>query len=190
MPNFTGLFEDIKRNYESLENSLKTITTAYQKTILFFDNFFSWIPPEVILLFIFSVLLLILINNLSPSTPRANLTFSVGLLCLIWVYLNKSITSEYKIFWVFKTSLYVLIPVYCFSIFGFILQYLIKIYKRKQKVSASSLEEYVAKLESAYHSARGAAHQVIAGEVESEELQIRLKNLSTLSENFQSMLKK
>lgn len=189
MPNFTGFFEDIKRNYESLENSLKTITTAYQKTILFFDSFFTWVPPEVILLFVFSVFLLILINNLSPSTPRANLTLSTILLCILWGYLNNAITGEIKFLWIAKTGLYILIPVYFFSIIGFALQKSIEAYKKRNRITASSADEYISKLERAYHNAMALSHQVAAGESGADELKNRLDMLIQVSENFKSFLK-
>lgn len=172
-----------------MENSLKTITTAYQKTILFFDSFFTWVPPEVILLFVFSVFLLILINNLSPSTPRANLTFSTILLCILWGYLNNAITGEIKFLWIVKTGLYVIVPVYSFSIFGFLLQKGIEAHRNRKKVTASSIEEYVAKMETAYHSAMGASHQIVTGETNSAELESKLDTLIQVAENFKSFLK-
>ena len=98
---------------------IKTFIESIKKLISFFDLFFTIVPPEVILLFIFCALILVLVNNISPTTPRINITLAVGIFSVIWLYVNHIFTGEYKVLRVFYTSLYVLVPAYIVEISKF-----------------------------------------------------------------------
>ncbi len=98
---------------------IKTFIESLKKLISFFELFFAIVPPEVILLFIFCALILILVNSISPTTPRINITLAVGIFSIIWLYVNHVFTGEYKFLRVFYTSLYVLVPAYIVEISKF-----------------------------------------------------------------------
>jgi hypothetical protein len=70
----------------------------------------------VILLFIFCALILVVVNNISPTTPRLNITLAAGIFSIIWLYVNHIFTGEYRFLRVFYTSLYILVPAYIVEI--------------------------------------------------------------------------
>lgn len=159
----TDFFKEINQNFKTLQESIQTLTDGYKKTTDFFTTLFNWVPPEVILIFLLSILLLILINNLSPSTPRANLTVSVFLLCIGWLYLNRLFTNEFKFFYVLKISLYILLPIYSLTIISFGVSKLIVIYRKKRMVSTSSLEGSMENVQKIYHECMAEAHSILSG---------------------------
>ncbi|MBK8394881.1 MAG: hypothetical protein IPL26_06485 [Leptospiraceae bacterium] len=132
--------DKMKNELLGIQNSLnellglKTFVESIKKLISFFDLFFTIIPPEVILLFIFCALVLVLVNNISPTTPRLNITLAVGIFSIIWLYVNQIFTGEYKVLKVFYTSLYILIPAYIVEISKFGYRQTYKIIQKSKKI--------------------------------------------------------
>lgn len=132
--------DKLKNELVGIQNTLnellgiKTFIESMKKLINFFDLFFTIVPPEVILLFIFCALILILVNNISPTTPRLNITFAVGIFSVIWLYVNHVFTGEYKFLRVLYTSLYVLVPAYFFEISKFVYKQVYKIRQKTKKI--------------------------------------------------------
>ena len=132
--------DKLKNELVGIQNTLnellgiKTFIESMKKLINFFDLFFAIVPPEVILLFIFCALILILVNNISPTTPRLNITFAVGIFSVIWLYVNHVFTGEYKFLRVLYTSLYVLVPVYFIEISKFGYKQVYKIRQKTKKI--------------------------------------------------------
>ncbi|MCX7998641.1 MAG: hypothetical protein N3A69_06780 [Leptospiraceae bacterium] len=94
-----------------------------QKVFSFFDlieKFFSVVPPEVILLILFFSLVMVILNNISPTTPRINLTVGVLIFGVIYVYVVHVFTNEWKIFRIIYISAFVLVPAYFLEIVSFI----------------------------------------------------------------------
>jgi hypothetical protein len=110
---------DLKDNIFEIQNTILGIKAGFTKFTKFFEDFFQVFPPELILLFLLTALLLVLINNVSPTTPKANITISVLGLSFLWGYLNHIITGEYKIFWVMKTAILLLLPLYILNLLSF-----------------------------------------------------------------------
>ncbi|MBP9888384.1 MAG: hypothetical protein KBF93_18945 [Leptospiraceae bacterium] len=113
---------------------IKTFIESTKKLFSFFDLFFTIVPPEVILLFIFCALFLVLVNNISPTTPRLNITIAVGIFSVIWLYINQIFTGEYKFLKVFYTSLYILIPAYIVEISKFGYRQTYKVIQKSKKI--------------------------------------------------------
>ncbi len=132
--------DKLKNELVGIQNTLnellgiKTFIESMKKLINFFDLFFTIVPPEVILLFIFCALILILVNNISPTTPRLNITFAVGIFSVIWLYVNHVFTGEYKFLRVLYISLYVLVPAYFFEISKFGYKQVYKIRQKTKKI--------------------------------------------------------
>ncbi|HMV44117.1 MAG TPA: hypothetical protein PK079_03175 [Leptospiraceae bacterium] len=113
---------------------IKTFIDSLKKTAQFFDLFFSIVPFEVILLLIFCALFLVLVNNISPTTPRINITIAVGLFCVISLYINHIFTGEYKFLHVFYISLYVLVPAYSVELSKFAYKQIYNIRQKSMKI--------------------------------------------------------
>jgi len=191
MTAITDFFKEINQNFKTLQESIQTLTDAYKKTTDFFNTLFNWIPPEVILLFLLTILLLILINNLSPSTPRANLTVSVVLLCILWLYLNRLFTTEFKFFYVLKSSLYVLIPIYSLTILSFGTSKLIAVYRKRRIVNASTLEVTINNVQKIYHEYMTEAHSILSGsKADDSLLKEKAELLLKAGERLVNILKK
>lgn len=121
----TEIIDKLKNELNSIRESLneilgfKTYLESFKKVINFFDTFFSIVPPELILLLLFCGIVLILVNNISPTTPRLNITMAVVLFCGVWLYVNHLFTGEYRFIRVFYTSLFILVPAYGIEISRF-----------------------------------------------------------------------
>ncbi|MBP7280208.1 MAG: hypothetical protein KBA66_01430 [Leptospiraceae bacterium] len=132
--------DKMKNELMGIQNSLnellglKTFVESIKKLISFFDLFFTIVPPEVILLFIFCALFLVLVNNISPTTPRINITLAVGIFSVIWLYINHIFTGEYKALRVFYTSLYILVPAYIVEISKFGYKQVYNIRQKSKKI--------------------------------------------------------
>lgn len=132
------IFDKIKAEFDKLQNSindvlsLKDFFTPIKKIYNLLEVFFSIVPFELILLIIFCALFLILINNISPSTPRINITIAVIIFSGIWIFLNKTFSGEYNFGRVFYTASFILIPAYFFEIsrFG------IKLAQKNRKINS------------------------------------------------------
>ncbi len=88
--------------------------------IEFWDKFFSIIPWEVILLLLFVSLVMILLNNISPTTPRINLTIGSIIFGVSYIYVVHIFTSEWKILKILYIISFVLVPAYFLEIFSFL----------------------------------------------------------------------
>lgn len=116
------VFDKIKESISKLQDGIneltgfKTVIESVKQVYNFFDTFFTIIPPEVFLLFIFCAFFLILINNISPTTPRLNITIAVFIFCGVWMFFNKTFAGEYKLSKVLYASLFILIPAYAIEI--------------------------------------------------------------------------
>lgn len=102
----------------------------------FMDKFFSIIPPEVILLFLCVSLVMLLLNNISPTTPRINLTVGVFIFGVIYIYVVHIFTSEWKILRVIYISSFILVPAYFLEILSSIKRLYLRSTLKKQNLNS------------------------------------------------------
>lgn len=134
MASILEFIEKIQSQIQSMQQSIQDIQASWQKFNEFWDLFFTIVPWEVILLLIFSVILLSLLNSVSPATPKLNLTASVSLLSVVWYYLW-SVFSTTASFWVVgKAALYILLPLHFLGIMGFVVKFIQRRRDRKRKI--------------------------------------------------------
>ncbi len=148
------IFDKLKVEFDKLQNSindilsLKDFFSPIKKIYNLLETFFSIVPFELILLLIFCSLFLILINNISPSTPRINITVAVILFSGVWMFLNKTFSGEYNFGRVLYTASFILIPAYFFEIsrFG------ISLAKKSRKInSPESLVPHIKEINLQYY---------------------------------------
>lgn len=100
------------------------------------EKFFSIVPPEVILLFFSVALVMILLNNISPTTPRINLTIGVILFGITYIYLVYIFTNEWKIFRILYISSFILVPAYLLEIIYFSKKIYFRITFKKENLNS------------------------------------------------------
>lgn len=113
--------------------SLKEFFEPIKKIFHLIEIFFSIVPFELILLLIFCSLFLILINSISPTTTRMNLSFGVILFSVIWLFLDKTFTQEFHFGRILYTASFVLVPAYFFEI----IRFLFKLIQKNRKINST-----------------------------------------------------
>lgn len=98
---------------------LKDWKGKYDEFILFMEKFFAIVPPELILLLVFVAIMMLLLNSISPTTPRINLTMGVFIFSIIYLYVINVFTGEWRVIRILYIDLFVLVPAYMVEIFGF-----------------------------------------------------------------------
>lgn len=127
---------DIKNSIERIETTIQGTVATYQKISLFLEHFFTLIPPDVLLLYIVLSLFLIFMNNLSPQTPRINISILLVLYTFVRLQFNQLFYSEWHWQRVLVADLYVILPVFGLSFFRFFYKFLTR---RLLKKGAASL---------------------------------------------------
>ncbi|MCB1158949.1 MAG: hypothetical protein H7A25_17260 [Leptospiraceae bacterium] len=105
-------FVGLKESFKEMQTSFQELKLAQKKLEHTLDQFFSFIPLEVFILLLLAVLLLVILNSISPTTVRGNLSISIFLLCALWMYANQLLLKEYRLLKVLHTAAYILVPAY------------------------------------------------------------------------------
>ena len=180
--------QSIKNSIQEVQNTLKTIVDVKNGITEFFQTLFQFIPIEVFVLLAFSVILLSLLNSVSPTTPRANLAISVVCLGFVWTRWNIIVSKDPKWGVVVMTTLYILIPLYFFSILSFLLRFLVQFWKRRRMRKFRTLDEGLLKFHSESNSLLELGHGLKSGKLELE--QEFFQKLETVSEIVDAMKEK
>lgn len=143
-------FQEWKLGFNDFYKTFQEFKAGFTKVYNAIDTFFTFFPIEVILLLIFTVFILILLNSISPKTTRINATISVVFICSVWMYFNEAFTGSYKVFTVFKASLYILGPLYAFSILKLLFDFGKRIYYQSKYASSDTAKLLVEKIHDAH----------------------------------------
>ncbi len=183
----------LKEAYSKILESVEQIRLFTESTKTFFDNtksivtktydflapIFSFIPGEVILLFLASIFILLWVNSLFPTTPKWNFSFVVLFLCSAWAYSVGASSAESIVPWfqIIKTALYLLIPVHFFGLLGLSWRMGKKFYNRNKRMNPKDLNEFLISLDRLYHRSVATGHSILAGEELDTEFQGQIQEL-------------
>ena len=129
------MFDALKTAFSGSDGNLSNTLELLEKTADFFSVVFTIIPPEVFLLYTALLFLLIIINAISPSTPKTNIGIALLLICSAWLYFNQLFHNELRLPVVVKYLLYVIAPVYGFAIIKFVFSFI----RRRRLASSTNL---------------------------------------------------
>ena len=65
----------LQNDYNSYEKFFKSLLKNYSRLYDFIDRIIQFVPLEVFILLFLSIIILILINSVSPSTSKLNFLF-------------------------------------------------------------------------------------------------------------------
>ncbi|TGM52640.1 hypothetical protein [Leptospira vanthielii] len=198
MSAITDFFQKIQNQILEIQTTINQIKTSWENFQKFWDLFFTLVPWEVLLLFIFSVILLSVFNSVSPKTPKANLTIAVLLLASLWIYFWGLFSKEVTYAKVIIASLYILVPLHAIGLFQLVFLWGKKRYWNKRRIEPKNWESALHQLSLDYHQLVGKAH-FYHGEIqenrdslhqEMEQLELSLKGIkSLLLQKEQSIVK-
>ncbi|MCC6447206.1 MAG: hypothetical protein IT215_00785 [Chitinophagaceae bacterium] len=114
-----GKIQELWNSNLQIFNMLKEWKIKLEDFIKFWDTFFNIVPFEVLILLLFTALVMILINNISPTSPRINLTVGVFLFAFLYLYLANLFTNEWKFGRIIYICSFVLVPAYILEITSF-----------------------------------------------------------------------
>ena len=130
--------------------SFKSIIESFKSIFNALDIFFTIFPIEVLLLFVFCAIFLILINNISPSTPRLNITLGSLIYGILFLYIIHLFTGEWRILKAISTVSYILIPAYFLELSKFIIKYIKKNFITKKIENKKDLLLFMKEIHSSY----------------------------------------
>ena len=136
LKNLEERFTGIWNRTEEVFSLMKEWKEGYGKMMHFWDVFFSVIPPELIFMIIFTIFIMIILNNIFPTFPRFNLSLGVFLFILFYVYFGNLIFGEVRLLKIIYAASVILLPAFCAEII---------VYSRKQlykkRISSGSVAE-------------------------------------------------
>jgi hypothetical protein len=171
---------------DSTKNFIETATTIITRTYNFLEPIFEFLPWEVVLVLIVTILLLSWVNALFPTTPKLNYSLIVIFICLAWWY-SDSISSRdgnVALFRIFRVALYLLLPVHALSLIGYGWGIAWKQYQKSRRTRPEDWEQFLVKYSKMSHKTQALLHSVLAGEFSKEsELHTALQEMETLLQN-------
>ncbi|MCB1179158.1 MAG: hypothetical protein KDK36_16360 [Leptospiraceae bacterium] len=145
-----GKIQELWNSNLEIFNMLKEWKEKLGKFINFWDTFFTIVPFEVILLLVFTALLMILINNISPTSPRINLTIGVILFAIIYLYITNLFTGEWKTFRIIYICSFVLVPAYFLEIGKFAKKKIQKVIYKNMGKDTGIIQSQIVNIHSSY----------------------------------------
>ena len=180
----------LQSDYNNFEKFFKSLLKNYSRLYDFIDRVIQIVPIEVFILLFLSIIILLIINSISPSTSKFNLFFaviaSVGIYYLIAKVgiLNKKRLSE-TLDKTIISSLLILIPAYTF----FFLIVLYKYYRKRKIAKPNSLEKSIFHLQTAYSELMAEYYQLEENGYDTNTLKEKIQILQIASDGFLGLLK-
>lgn len=153
----------------------------------FWDKFFSLVPWEVILLLVCVSLIMVLLNNISPTTPRINLTIGVVVFGVVYTYVVYILTNQWKILRIVYISSFVLVPTYFVEIFLLFKKLYLRSTFKNLTLNSSYLKDSLQSIHREY--AEFVSSQTLLNE-EPEKFILALKKLENSISNLRTTLEK
>ncbi|UPO15226.1 hypothetical protein MY148_00465 [Leptospira borgpetersenii] len=152
MSQITDFFLDLKTSFNSLSQSIQSFLDTIGLITSFLKILFSIVPLDLFLVLIFSLILGLLLNTISPTTSRLNYTLSVLVVSTLRVFFHKSISQTWNLGPVFLTAIYLLIPAYSVLLFRFVFFSLKRFYKKKRELSPKDFENGLMNIQESFHN--------------------------------------
>ncbi|MBE8365031.1 hypothetical protein [Leptospira borgpetersenii] len=152
MSQITDFFLDLKTSFNSLSQSIQSFLDTIGLITSFLKILFSIVPLDLFLVLIFSLILVFLLNTISPTTSRLNYTLSVLVVSTLRVFFHKSISQTWNLGPVFLTAIYLLIPAYSVLLFRFVFFSLKRFYKKKRELSPKDFENGLMNIQESFHN--------------------------------------
>ncbi|ABJ77367.1 hypothetical protein [Leptospira borgpetersenii] len=152
MSQITDFFLDLKTSFNSLSQSIQSFLDTIGLITSFLKILFSIVPLDLFLVLIFSLILVLLLNTISPTTSRLNYTLSVLVVSTLRVFFHKSISQTWNLGPVFLTAIYLLIPAYSVLLFRFVFFSLKRFYKKKRELSPKDFENGLMNIQESFHN--------------------------------------
>jgi hypothetical protein len=151
---------------ESTQNFIDTTTTIITRTYNFLEPIFSFLPWEVILVLVVTILLLSWVNGLFPTTPKLNYTLIVIGICLAWGYSDSISSPDGNVAYgrIFRVILYLLLPVHFLSLCGYAWKFGWKKYQKSLRTRPAEWEDFLGKYNQMSHRLQSELHSVLAGD--------------------------
>lgn len=176
----------IKDVAESLDKFTQNFTTIFTGIYNFLEPIFSFLPWEVILLLIVSILLVSWVNGLFPTSPKWNYTLVVLFLCVTWGYSESKMFPEEGASYgrIFQAIAYLLFPIYGIGLIGWSGKKGWALYQKKKRTSPKNREEFLEQFRIQSHKIQGIGHSLLASDTveasQEEEWQESLRELNQL----------
>lgn len=184
----------LQNDYHNFEKYFKSLLKNYSRLNDFIDRVIQIVPLEVFVLLFLSIIILILINSVSPSTSKMNLFFAVlasaGLYCIIAKVgiVNKKHLSE-TLNKTLISSLMILVPIYSFYFITLFYKYLIASYRKRKIAKPESLEKSIFHLQMAYKELMAEYYILADRNYDSSQLKEKIQILQIASDGLLNLLK-
>jgi len=184
----------LQSDYNNYEKFFKSLLKNYSRLYDFLDRVIQFVPIEVFILLFLSIIILILINSVSPSTSKFNLLFAV--LASVGVYyvvakvgvINKKRLSE-TLDKTLISSLFILVPAYSFYFLTLFYKYLIIAYRKRKIAKPESLEKSIFHVQSAYSELMAEYYQLADQGYDTSQLKEKIQILQIASDGLLGLLK-
>lgn len=184
----------LQSDYHNFEKYFKSLLKNYSRLYDFIERVIQIVPFEVFVLLFLSIIILILINSVSPSTSKFNLLFAV--LASVGIYIviakvgiiNKKRLSD-SIDRTFISALLILVPTYAFYFLTLLYKYLIGLYRKRKIASSESMEKSIFHLQSAYSELMSEYYQLADNNFDSSKLKEKIQILQIASDGLLDLLK-
>lgn len=181
---FKDVLNGILSKIQEIHDSIVNTTAIVKKIVHFFDILFQFIPVEFIILLLGVALLMIVLNSISPTTPRINLFVSLFILDFIWYSLSRLLLGEVNLLKIAGYTLIFAVPAYGIVVTRFIFLFFKRQYLYK-KLAAGDFNLFRQELEKSYHNLMSISHAFSAGKTEQlSEFKSELKNMEIICEKF------
>lgn len=152
MSQITDFFLDLKTSFNNLSQSIQSFLDTIGTITSFLKVLFSIVPLDLFLVLIFSLILVFLLNSISPTTSRLNYTLSILVVSTLRAFLHKSISQTWNLEPVLLTAIYLLIPAYSVFLFRFVFSSLKKFYKKKRELNPKDFENGLMNIQKSFHN--------------------------------------
>jgi uncharacterized membrane protein SirB2 len=184
----------LQSDYHNFEKYFKSLLKNYSRVYDFIERVIQFVPLEVFVLLFLSIIILILINSVSPSTSKFNLLIAV--LASVGIYIviakvgivNKKRLSD-SLDRTFISALLILIPSYSFYLLTLLYKYLIGLYRKRKIASSNSMEKSIFHLQSAYSELMAEYYQLADKNYNSTHLKEKIQILQIASDGLLDLLK-
>lgn len=184
-------FAILKKDYTQFGTTAKALLKDYGRLVDIFHAITQWIPLEFFILLVFSVLLVLVFNNVSSKTRKINYIFSLLLAAAAIILLNKHTIGRFKAIAIGKAALYIIIPTYIYYLFTSISSFLLRALRKRKLGKPGQIERSIFNLQMAYNESMAQAHLLLSdGEYDTNQLKEKLNYLKIASDGLIASLEK
>lgn len=183
----------LKTDYHTYEKSFKSLLKNYSRVQDLVMHVLEWIPAEFFFLLILSVIILIILNSVSPSTRKVNLIFSVLAAAGLYLSIAKLSLNKVRFDRTFPqtifSSLFILGPAYTFYLIVFLVESVLKKMRRRRLAHPSTIEKSFLLLQSSYKDAMYEYYQLADKGNDTSDLREKVEELILASQGTLRLLK-